>query len=143
MPQCYQSIVVEAPIERVWSTVKDFHDMSWAGGVIRSCVAVGAPSGTEVGAKRVLNDAFHETLLECNSTDYRIRYSIDDGPSPVSPAEVKNYVGRLRLAPVTLSKSTFVEWSSSWESASDEARDFCHQIYIALLKALAERMADR
>ncbi|WP_305907901.1 SRPBCC family protein [Methylomarinum sp. Ch1-1] len=141
MPQCYQSIVVEAPIEQVWDTLKDFHDMSWADNVIQSCVAVGVSGGTEVGAKRVLNDVFHETLLECNNDDYRIRYSIDDGPSPVSSDEVQNYVGQIQLKPITLSGSTFVEWSSRWESTSEEARDFCHQIYIALLRALAERMA--
>lgn len=108
--------------------------------VIQSCEAVGTFAGTEIGAQRILNEAFHETLLECSEADCRIRYSIDDGPSPVSPAEVKNYVGQIQLRPVTLNGTTFVEWRSSWESASDEARDFCHQIYIALLKALAEKV---
>ncbi|WP_305907691.1 SRPBCC family protein [Methylomarinum sp. Ch1-1] len=143
MPQCYQSIVVDAPIEKVWDTIEDFHDMSWAESVIQSCEAVGDQPGTAVGAKRVLNNVFHETLLECSHDDFRIRYSIDDGPSPVSPTEISNYVGQIQLKPVTLGGTTFVEWRSSWESASEEARDFCHQIYIALLKALAEEAAKR
>lgn len=143
MPQCYQSIVVDAPIEKTWNILKDFHNMSWADNVIQSCQSVGTQSGTEIGAKRILNGTFHETLLECNAIDYRIRYSIDNGPSPVSPDEVKKYIGQIQLRPVTLGKTTFVEWSSSWESTSDEARDFCHQIYIALLKALAEQVVNR
>lgn len=143
MPQCYQSIIVEAPVEKVWETLKDFHDMSWASGVIESCKAIGEKQGTEVGSRRVLNDAFYETLLDCDADIHRILYSIDDGPSPVSPDEVKNYIGQIQLKPVTLSGSTFVEWSSSWESETDEARDFCHQIYIALLKMLADREAVR
>lgn len=140
MPQCYQSIFIAAPIEDVWATVKNFHDFSWATGVIDSCEAVGDIGGTEIGAKRILNGAFHETLLECNAASYRIRYSIDDGPSPVSAQEVKNYVGTLQLRPVTLSNATFVEWRSAWESPSEEARDFCHQIYVALLRTLASRL---
>ncbi|WP_198942551.1 SRPBCC family protein [Methyloprofundus sedimenti] len=68
-----------------------------------------------------------------------MRYSIDDGPSPVSASEVNNYIGRVQLKPVTLSGDTFVEWKSTWESNSEDARDFCHQIYVALLKALAEQ----
>ena len=140
MPQCYQSIVIAAPIEDVWATVKNFHDFSWATGVIDSCEDVGDIGGTEIGAKRILNGAFHETLLECNEASYRIRYSIDDGPSPVSAQEVKNYVGTLQLRPVTLSNATFVEWRSVWESQSEEARDFCHQIYVALLRTLASRL---
>lgn len=140
MPACYQSIVISAPIERVWDTIKNFHDFSWAAGVIERCEAVGDLGGTEAGAKRVLNGEFHETLLECNEAVHRIRYSIDDGPSPVSPAEVKNYVGVIQLRPVTLGDATFMEWSSSWESQSEEARDFCHSIYVALLKQLARTL---
>jgi len=140
MPKCYQSIVIAAPIELVWETVKNFHDFSWASGVIDSCEAVGNIGGTEVGAKRVLNGAFQETLLEYNETAHRVRYSIDDGPSPVSAQEVKNYIGTLQLHPVTLSNATFVEWHSVWESYSEEAQDFCHQIYVALLRTLAKRL---
>jgi hypothetical protein len=140
MPQCHQSIVIQAPIEKVWATIKDFHDMSWASSVIETCIAVGDLSGTEIGAKRLLNGVFHETLLECTPAEYRVRYSIDEGPSPVSAKEVKNYVGQIQLKPVTLDNTTFFEWGSSWESTSNEAHDFCHQIYVALLKALADRM---
>lgn len=140
MPQCYQSIIVHAPIEKVWETIKNFHDMSWSSSVIEQCAAVGKISGTEVGAKRILNGVFYETLLECNDHEHRVRYSIDDGPSPVSASEVNKYIGRVQLKPVTLSGDTFVEWGSTWESSSEEACDFCHQIYVALLKALAEQV---
>jgi len=140
MPQCYQSIVIAAPIEQVWDTVKNFHDFSWAAGVIDSCEAVGSIGGSEIGAQRILNGLFHEILLECSAAAHHIRYSIDEGPSPVSSKEVKNYVGTLQLRPVTLGNATFVEWHSTWEAQSEEARDFCHQIYVALLRALAQRL---
>jgi len=77
--------------------------------------------------------------LECNDNEHRVRSSIDDGPSPVAASEVNNYIGLIQLKPVTLTGDTFVEWGSSWESTSDDARDFCHQIYVALLNALAEQ----
>lgn len=140
MPQCYQSIVIAAPVERAWETIKNFHDFSWASEVIEHCEAVGRIRGNEIGAKRILNGVFHETLLECNSAARRIRYSIDDGPSPVSAREIKNYVGTLQLRPVTLNNGTFVEWRSSWEAQTEEAKEFCHQIYAALLKTLAQRL---
>lgn len=142
MPQCYQSIVVEAPPHIVWEIIKDFHDFSWASNVIETCEPIGDNNGTEVGAKRILNGAFHETLLEYNEEEHRIRYSIDDGPSPVSPKEVKNYIGQILLKPITLNDATFVEWSSTWTSKSDEARDFCHLIYVILLKALANKVKN-
>ncbi|MGR9037603.1 MAG: SRPBCC family protein [Gammaproteobacteria bacterium] len=136
-------MVVNAPVDKVWAAIKNFHDMSWATGVIEKCEAVGEESGTEIGARRILNDAFHETLLECNEQEHRIRYSIDEGPSPVSSAEVRYYIGNLHLIPVTLHDSTFVEWGSTWESDSDGAAEFCHQIYVALLRALAQQLESK
>lgn len=137
MPQTFQSIVVDAPLERVWDKVKDFHDMSWAPNVVSRCVSEGDTPGTEVGARRVLNEVFHETLIERDESAHRIRYTIDEGPSPVSSAEVSGYVGQLELRPVTKTGQTFVEWSSSWDAAGDEAVAFCHGIYVALLDELA------
>ncbi len=142
MPFTYQSIVVNAPLQKVWDTVSDFHDFSWARDVIEKCEAQGDTPGTEPGAKRVLNDAFHETLIEWNPEEHRIRYSIDDGPSPVSEEEVSDYVGHLHLLPVTEDDATFVEWSSSWESSSQDAVAFCHNIYVALLSSLAAKFKD-
>ena len=136
MPATYQSIVINAPVETVWNTVKDFHDLSWAPGVIVSCEAVGNHSGEQVGAQRVLNGVFKETLVEVDADAHKVRYSIDDGPSPVSASDVSNYFGTVQLRSSTLDGKTFMEWSSAWESNSEEAVEFCHQIYVALLQAL-------
>jgi Polyketide cyclase / dehydrase and lipid transport len=137
MPQCYQSIVIQAPVEKVWEAIKNFHDLSWGANVIAKCEAVGALPGTEVGAIRILNDVFHETLLECNDSKHRIRYSIDDGPSPVSRQEVANYIGTIQLFPVTADNTTFVSWSSVWQAKDSQAVDFCQPIYSSLLQDLA------
>lgn len=60
---CYNSAVVNAPAEKVWETIKNFHDLSWCKNVVQKVAVVGSKKGNEIGAKRVLNDAFHETLL--------------------------------------------------------------------------------
>jgi hypothetical protein len=137
MKQTYQSIIINDPIERVWNTVRNFHDFSWAPHVISKCVAKGDKGGLEVGAKRILNGLFHETLIELNEESHTIKYSIDNGPSPVSVEDVKNYVGVLHLLPVTKNNTTFAEWSSSWESDASDAVQFCHGIYTALLDEMA------
>ena len=33
---------------------------------------------------------------------------------------------------------TLVEWSSSWEAKTENAVEFCHGIYVALLNELAD-----
>ena len=90
MGKTYQSITINSPIEKVWETVKDFHDMSWAPNVVSKLEKVGGFSGDQVGSKRVLNEAFHETLHELDEENYSIRYSIDEGPSPISSSEVNS-----------------------------------------------------
>ncbi|NOX98301.1 MAG: SRPBCC family protein [Verrucomicrobia bacterium] len=138
MPVTYQSTVVKASLGDVWDRISNFHDLSWAPEVITKCEKIGDAGGGEVGAKRVLNDAFHETVTRVDAGEHVIEYSIDDGPSPVSANDVSNYLGVIKLKPVTMGDgdSTFVEWSSSWDSDSDDAVDFCHGIYVALLNGL-------
>ncbi|MBI2801773.1 MAG: SRPBCC family protein [Gammaproteobacteria bacterium] len=137
MPRVYNSIVVNAPIERGWQRIADFHDFSWALSVITKCEKIGDKDGTAVGAKRLLNGSFLDSLIAYSVLEHRIMYSIDDAPSPISPAEISNYVGDLHLLPITHERKTFVEWSGQWDSKSVEAVSFMNDIYVALLRDLA------
>lgn len=137
MPETNQSRVVDAAPSEVWKKLRNFHDLSWAPSVISSVDKVGDTDGSTAGAKRILNKAFHETLVEIDEKGHSLRYSIDDGPSPVSRAEVSDYYGSIRLSPAQGGKGTLVEWTSRWESKSEDAVAFCHGIYVALLEELA------
>lgn len=136
MPSTNQSIVINAPVAEVWNRFSNFHDLSWAPNVITGVDMIGTVDGNSVGAKRILNGVFHETLIEMNNDEYNLKYSIDDGPSPVSKDEVDNYVGVVKLSPAEEGSGTLVEWTSSWESKGDDAVEFCHGIYVALLGEL-------
>ena len=136
MPETNQSIDINAPISDVWAKLNNFHDFSWAPNVITSVDKVGDIDGGQVGAKRVLNNAFHETLVEIDNNNYSLKYSIDDGPSPVSKNDVSNYFGFIKLSSSGDNNQTNVSWTSSWESNSEDAVEFCHGIYVALLNEL-------
>ena len=136
MGKTYQTTVINAPIKKVWAKIRDFHDLSWAPNVVTSCVAEGDKKGDQVGAQRILNDAFHETLVEFSEINRSFQYSIDDGPPPVSKHDVKDYYGSVRLLSVTDNETCFIEWSSRWEAKGSEAEEFCHAIYVALLADL-------
>ncbi|MAF09506.1 polyketide cyclase [Candidatus Poribacteria bacterium] len=141
MGKTYQSIVIDKPAGDVWATVRDFHDVSWANPVLTSCEAVGDKAGDQMGAKRVLNDAFHETLVEISDLNRALRYSIDDGPAPVSKDDLSDYVGALAVHEITEGGGSFVEWSSSWEGRDDAAVEFCHTVYVALLGQLKQALS--
>lgn len=138
MGKCQNSVVVAAPIEKVWAAIRDFHDLAWAPNVVQKVDKVGSKTGDQPGAKRVLNGAFHETLLGVDEFEKTIRYSIDDGPGAVAKDAIKNYVGTVHLFPVTSDNSTFVEWASQYDSADSGAvGELCNPVYQALLKDLA------
>lgn len=133
---CYNSTVVSAPVDKVWAKLRDFHDLSWGKGVIDSCEAVGKIPGTQIGAKRILNKAFHETLRGLDDSRRVLRYSIDDGPDAVSKDKVTNYIGEVSVFPITDTNDTFVLWTSSWEDSAGGVAAFCNPIYKALLDAV-------
>lgn len=137
MPKIYNSIIVPAPIEQVWSRIRDFHDFSWAPSLIGSCEKVGESNGYCVGARRLLNGVFLDTLIAYNQIEKRIMYSMDAGPSPVSSREIHDYVGNLHLLPVTADNTTFAEWSASWESINTDAIEYMNLVYRSLLSDLA------
>ena len=142
MGKCYNSVVIDASCEKVWRTIRDFHDLSWAPGVVTKVDAEGDCTGDQIGAKRILNDAFHETLLTLDDDAHTFSYSIDDGPGPVSKDSVSNYVGTVRVLPITESGTTFIEWQSTYDSPDDAAvGDFCNPIYVALLGAMKQHFA--
>ena len=143
MPKVYNSIIIDAPIEQVWSRIRNFHDFSWAPSLIRSCKKVGGGGGYSVGARRLLNGEFLDTLIAYSEIERRMMYSMDEGPSPVSSGEIRDYVGSLHLLPVTTDDKTFVEWSGSWESANTEAVEYMNEVYRSLLADLAGEFRRR
>ncbi len=136
MGKTYQTAVINAPVDQVWIKIKNFHDLSWGAAVVEKCEAVGGKPGDQIGSRRILNDAFHETLVALSEVDRSFKYSIDDGPTPVSKNDVKDYIGAVRLIPITENDTCLIEWSSSWESSTEDACSFCHNIYVALINEL-------
>ena len=74
MGKTYQSILIKAPAEKVWETLRNFHDISWAPDVVSSVDVIGDKKGDQPGAKRVLNGAFHETLHALDDDNREFTY---------------------------------------------------------------------
>ncbi|MDX1781377.1 MAG: SRPBCC family protein [Thalassovita sp.] len=135
----YNSIAVNASADQVWSTLRNFNDMSWAEGIVESQESLNGKGGTEVGAKRLLNGAITETLQSFDDDSMAFSYSIDEGPDVLASDQVSGYIGRARVAPITSNNTCFVEWSSDWESAKGDVKAFCDPLYAGLLGLLAKK----
>ena len=131
---CHNSVVVNAPIADVWNTIRDFSNTKWAPNVVTSHENIGEKQGDQPGAKRVLNDAFHETLHSIDDINYTFSYTIDEGPAAV--AKAVNYIGTVQLHPITESNTTLVVWITKWDHSEGGVAEFCNPIYQALLSDL-------
>lgn len=132
MGTTFQEIEIAAPADKVWQTIRNFQDASWAPNVVTKLEAVGDKAGDEPGAGRILNGVFHETLQTIDDEAKIFTYSIDDGPPPLSKDEMSNYIGRV-VVESSPNGGTRVEWTSSWEQNDGPIQEFCHGIYVALL----------
>jgi len=116
MEQAFVSTVINAPIARVWQTVGAFNGLpSWMAGMKTSEIEEGKGE-RDIGAVRRLTmigaDAvLREQLLELSDEDHLIRYSVLEGPLPVT-----GIVTTMRLRPITDIFGTLGEWSSEFEA---------------------------
>lgn len=143
MGKCFHTTTVKAPVDQVWSALANFHDFGWAAGVIETCEKVGDAGASEVGAKRLLNGAIHETLASVDADNHRLTYTIDDGPAPLNSGAVTRYTGEVELCPITTGGGTFIKWTSSYETADDVAvGEFCNPVYAALMGCLQAHFGE-
>lgn len=140
MGTTYQAAVIGAPVADVWNRIRNFHVLSWAPNVVTDCKPVGDLKGDQIGTKRVLNGAFHETLHGLDDKTRTVHYEITQGPPPLDGA--KEYYGKVQLHEITEGgPQTLVVWTSWWQGNDGPVGEFCHGIYVALLGELKASFA--
>lgn len=144
MPRPYTSGIVPADVDRVWRAVRDFNGLPvWHPGIEGSEMEAG-PAAGEPGAIRRLTLAggggtVREVLLRLDDLDHSYTYQILESPFPV-----RRYVSTIRVAPVTSTGESFVEWWCDYDAdAADEAQlseTFAQGVYASGIRGLAEHL---
>ena len=122
MARAYASIILKAPVETVWSMVRDFNGLpNWAAGIRSSRIEKGLDADV-VGCVRAFHIAngtlVRERLLMLDDARHCFSYNFE---TPAFP--VKNYLATLRLYPVTHTDQTFAEWEATFDEApGDEGK---------------------
>ncbi len=117
-----RSAVIDAPIERVWSVLRDFnsHD-AWHDVVDQSRIEAGRQS-SEVGCIRAftLKDGsfIREQLLSLDDHEHRFTYCIVEATVPL-----ERYISTVTLKPVTDGNRTFWFWESSFKAPPGRERE--------------------
>lgn len=143
MPKVLVSTVINAPIERVWRTASDFNGLpAWMPGMKDSTIEDNKPPNV-VGAVRRLGmagtkDTLRERLELIDPDNYRITYSVLEGPLPV-----KKIVTSMHLRPITDNYGTLGEWSTQFETESGkeaEGEAFMARVFGAGFRALKKHL---
>ena len=144
MARAYASIILKAPVETVWSMVRDFNALpNWAVGVARSKIedkldpdVVGCVRSFKLGDGTLVR----ERLLMLDDARYTYSYNFE---TPAFP--VKNYLATLRLYPVTQTNQTFAEWEATFDEAPGDEGKYVeivsNNVFAANFKNLAKIIA--
>ena len=110
-----RSTVIDAPIETVWTVLRDFngHDR-WHPAVDRSSLEGGRKTD-QIGAVRNFTltggERLREQLVSMSDKEHSFRYAI-----VASEVPLKNYVAEVSLKPVTDGNRTFWNWQSKFDT---------------------------
>jgi hypothetical protein len=144
MARAYASIILKAPVETVWSILRNFNGLPiWTERIARSKIEGGLDADV-VGCVRSFytkeGDHIRERLLMLDDANYCFSYNFERPAFPV-----KNYLATLRLYPVTHGDQCFAEWTATFDEApGDEGkyqRIVSRDVFAANFASLAKFLA--
>jgi hypothetical protein len=146
MPRPYSSGIVPADVAKVWGAVRDFNGLPvWHPAIEASEIEPG-PAAGEVGAVRKLTLAggggtVRERLVRLDDVDHSYTYEILESPFPV-----RRYISTVRVAPVTATGESFVEWWCDYDAdGGDEEQlntTFSQGVYAGGITGLTEYLGS-
>lgn len=142
MASAYASGVVADGADAVWALVRRFDALPEWHPTVDVCDMVDGADPRAVGALRrqvlASGAVVHARLVALDDDARTLRYEMLDGPWPV-----RSYVSTVRVAPITTTGESFVEWWGRYDAdGADEARladDFGRGVYEAGVRALQVR----
>lgn len=145
MARAYASIILKAPVETVWSIVRDFNGLpNWTGGGVTSSKIEKGLDSDVVGCVRSFHLAngahVRERLLMLDDARRCFSYNFE---TPAFP--VKNYLATMRLYPVTHTDQTFAEWEATFDEAPGDEGKYVKivsdNVFASNFKSLAAHIA--
>src|SRR2546423_1045038 len=117
-----RSTVIDAPIDRVWSVLRDFNSHDRWHEVVDASRIEGGDRSDQVGCVRsfTLNDGnrIREQLLALSDTEHRSTYCIVESSVPL-----QRYVATVTLKPVTDGDRTFWHWEATFSTPPGRERE--------------------
>lgn len=150
MVRVVRSTIIDAPIDEVWETLRDFNSHDQWHPVVAASRIEGGRASDEVGCVRDFalaedGGAIREQLLTLSDRDYVSTYCILDAPVPLV-----GYVATVQLKPVTDGDRTFWHWQCQFEPPREREDELVRMVaenvyesgFRAIQNLIAKRRAD-
>lgn len=143
MPRAYASGIVHAPVEKVWSILREFNALpSWHSAIETSEIVEGTDG--VCGCVRTLGlgggGSVSERLLALDDRNRTTTYTFTDS----GPFAVRSYFATIHATPLTTDGTTFVEWYTDFEAAAEDEQQltetFAGGVFAGGIAALAAHL---
>lgn len=118
MPSVFYSTIIRAPLDVVWSEIRNFEALADWHPLITSCEIESGTPADQVGCVRrfTLEDGsvFREKLLALNDFKKTFSYCIEESPLPLT-----QYVATMKFTRITEGDWTFASWSSTFDCPTE------------------------
>jgi hypothetical protein len=138
----YYSVVLNHPADDIWAVIRPFDHYAWAG-VESETIIEDGKAGDQVGAVRrffIGGNVLRQMLLAHSDIERSYTYRFCGAP----PFPVRDYEATIRINPVVADGRSFVEWSATFDCATDErdkwVKHFEQQGFAKWLAALVQFM---
>jgi NADPH2:quinone reductase len=122
-----RSTVIDAPIERVWTVLRDFNSHDQWHDVVEASRIEANEASSQVGCVRsfTLRDGnrIREQLLTLDDREHKSTYCIVEATVPL-----QRYVATVTLKPVTDGDRTFWHWESSFATPPGRERELSEMV---------------
>jgi Polyketide cyclase / dehydrase and lipid transport len=119
VPHVFASTVIPAPVDQIWSFLREFARVDVWHPDVAAVSIEGADPGPRVGQERTITlrdgSVMRERLLALDDVQHSYTYSLVESALPVS-----EHSSTVALFPVTTDDATFVSWSADFVLEGDE-----------------------
>ncbi len=132
MSYVFASTVIDAPVERVWSLLQDFSEITrWHPGVPQADLEDGLAGNAVPCVRRLAmkDGIYRERLLAMSSLDHSYAYELFESPLPI-----KGHRSKVALLPITETTQTFVQWEAWFDVINGDAAQLSEGILNGVIR---------
>jgi hypothetical protein len=134
MPRVVRSTIIDAPVDRLWSVLRDFNGHDKYHPIVAESAIERGYASDKVGCIRRFTlksgGELREQLLSLSDLEMTMTYCLFETPIPLF-----NYVAHVRLAPVTDGNRSFWHWEGRFTTPEGREAELAQMVGDDVYKA--------